>query len=204
MSEPVTTPLARLAYPRLFERRKAGEMYAGKFTAELWFPKDMVNATTMKPLADAIKDCIKEAWPQGAPKGLVLPLKDGDQQNNEAYAGYYFIRVQADKIPPKCYRKTSKGEYQQIIEPSELYPGCWVIAQVSPFPYRANPAQGRPNNGVSFGLDLVLFVKDGESFISSNNSDPVKAFDGVSLPETPQTAEAPESGNAGIPGLNFG
>jgi len=162
----LTTPECRLSYPALFEPRKPGDMQAGKFTATLLFPKE--NDAAIKLLRDAVKTIVADKWGQKVPKTLHLPILDGDDEEQESYHGNWFVRVWT-KIKPAVYFIGEHGAYEKATEPRMFYPGCWVRASVTPFAWVNMGKQG-----VTFGLNSVLFVRDDDPFVSYG--DPVEDF----------------------------
>lgn len=197
-SNVITTAPARLSFPNLFTPVPPGRLNAGYYTCSLYFPKAQKEA--LKPLSNLIRQMAVQTWGDKVPTGIQLPLKDGDKISDENAAGYVVLRCKT-KFQPQCYRKIGGG-FTPVIDPDVFYPGCWVVAEVSPYVYKAGQKNGN-NNGVGFGITKVLFVRDDESFISRTKPD--EAFAGVEIDESAvigaDTVD-PEAATD-IPGLNF-
>lgn len=153
------TGIVRLSYPVLFE---AKENLSGalKFSASLLIPK------TDKKAVEIIRQEIKAAtekgkskcWSGKIPKFTHQALRDGDEELEDGrktgaeYKGHYFINCTSDKRPGVVDSKL-----QAIIDPEEIYAGCYVRAEVNAYPYSRSGS-----NGVTWGLNNVMKVKDGE------------------------------------------
>jgi hypothetical protein len=156
----VTTPVGRLSFPALF---KAESMEGGepKFSCVLLFPKGSTDLSALQAMAKA---AAAEFWPKGMPQGARSPFRDGDQKDPmiDGYAGHIFVRFSSTQRP-----KVVDLNLQEIVEPSEVYAGCFCRVSASCYAYDKTG-----NRGVAFGLLNVQKVKDGESFgIASNVED---------------------------------
>ena len=69
-----------------------------------------------------------------------------------AEAGAIFMRFATKNRPGVV-----DGNVEPILDPVKVYSGCWCIADVKPFAYTKGG-----NTGVSFGLNHVQIVADGE------------------------------------------
>lgn len=187
MADHILTPYGRLSFPDLAEPR-AFEGGEPKFGAALLFPKaenigkKRPDDEPFSPWNDASKhdlseiekileEVIASKWPKQVPKKLRRPLKDGDDETWDGYAGHLFIRS-SSKRPPKLIDTRKRPVTGQEIE-QVFYPGCWVRAVINPFTY-----DKAGNVGVSFGLQALQFVRDDNPFVGINMDE---AFD--DLPE---------------------
>ena len=166
----VTTPLARLSFPSLFEPRPKMSGQGEEYSCNLLFAKG-TDLTAMKKLAfDA---CVakwgedKKNWPvnlrninwkthlsQNGKDGW--PFRDGDMQDYDGYADMISVRVSSSNRPAVFDRNVVP-----IMDKDEVYAGCYVHASVSAFAWHH---QQSGNKGVSFGLLGIQKVKDGEPF----------------------------------------
>jgi hypothetical protein len=153
-SEKIITPKARLSYPHLFkmEQPMAGSNSGPAYTATLLFPK----TTDMTLFKKAIEAAIVAKWPDQAtrPKGLKLPIRDGDEKDKPGYAGCYYIKVRSQTKPGVVDENV-----QPIMEEGKIYGGCYVRASLTCYGY--DKGGGR---GVSFGLLNIQKLADGEPF----------------------------------------
>lgn len=171
----IITPVARLAFEHLFEKdmREINGQKVDKYTATLLFPKD-ADLSPLKKLAKRARDA-KWPDPDMRPKNLKTPFRDGDVDGRgedgkpwEGFEGHIFIRVSSKYKPGIVDQKV-----RPVLDPEKVYSGCYVRAQVHAYVF-----SNMGNHGVSFGLDNVQFVKDGERL--GGGVPPEKAFDAVS------------------------
>lgn len=174
-TETVITPVARLAFPHLFEKdmREISGKVVDKYTATLLFPKD----TDLSALMALAKKALVEKWPDPdkRPAGLKTPFRDGNVDgrgsDGEIWNGFentVFIRISSKFRPGIVDQKVNP-----IIDPERIYSGCYVLAQVHAYAY-----DNMGNRGVSFGLNNIQFVKDGER-LGGGGIPPKKAFSAI-------------------------
>lgn len=161
----VTTPVARLSFPALWEPKsftnKDGSKTEPKFEATLLFPLT-ADLGPMKLLA---KQAMDEKWPKGPPSGFRSPFRNGSEKPDlDGYEGTIFVKVSSKRKP-----KVVDLNLQEIIDKDVVYAGCYVRASVTCFPYDT-----MGNRGVAFGLLSMQMVRDGEAF--GVVSDPEKDF----------------------------
>lgn len=180
-SKDVKTPLARIAFANnLFtpQESKSGRKQWG---CSLLFPK----GSDIKVLQDAAVDAAVQEWGDKAiamiKDGLIKsPFLDGDgkqgknKKTGEPHAGFpgnVFIRVvSGEEYRPKLVNK----RVLPITDKDELYSGCYVYAVVNAFTWE-NDEQGK---GISFGVSMVQFVKDGER-LGGAGSNPESYFEAI-------------------------
>lgn len=151
-SRKVNTPRARLSYPHLFEPQQYGEQEP-KYSCELLFEE----GTDLSQLKAAVDVAIEEKWGNKPPKKLRLPFRDGDEkEDKDGYEGVTFIVARAKQQPGLVKGRT----LEPVTDRNDIYGGCYVIANVTAFAYEHK--QG--GKGVSFALNHVLKVADGERF----------------------------------------
>lgn len=191
----ITTPPCRLSFPNLFAPVAPGKLNAGFYTCSLYFPKK--DKALLAPLSALIKKVVADTFGAKVPTNLQLPLKDGDKLSDENAAGCVVLRCKTLYMP-QCFRKVN-GAFTPVIDPEVFYPGCWVAASISPYAYQAGPKNGN-NNGVGFGINSILFIRDDEPFVAREKAEEV--FKDVVVDESAIiTDKDPEA--ADIPGLKF-
>lgn len=175
------TPEARLSFPALFTPRAPMEGSPGepKYGCTLLFPKT-ADLSALKAAASA---AVKEKWPNGAPKGLRSPFRDGDEKDLDGYAGCIFINVTSKQKPGVV-----DESLQPIIEAGGIYAGCYVRASVRAYAY-----EKAGNRGVAFGLNNIQKLRDGEPF----GGGPSKAEDDFEAVASAQAKAAPNAAPAG-------
>ena len=148
----VVTPLGRLSYANIFKPNAINEGDVPKYSCELIFDKDEDIAA----LRAAANLAAEEKFGIGkVPKKLRSPFRDGEDRDQPAYEGKIFIGARS-KDRPGVIVGPNRDE---CIDESEVYSGCYCRISVTAFAY---DFQG--NKGVSFALNHVWKVKDGESF----------------------------------------
>lgn len=159
----VVTGKVRLSFVNLFKPRaqvnEDGTVGAPKYSVLLLIPKS--DTVTMDKLRNAEKVAQQEGmgkWGGKVPKNLKSIIHDGDEEKDTEeypeYAGHYFMSVTANAdYPPKVVDRN----LQPILDSTEVYSGCYARVSLRPFAYAA-----KGNNGVSFGLQNVQKLADGE------------------------------------------
>jgi len=161
VSKRVITPLARLSYPYLFEPAQA--MQAGgqeKYQCELIFSPD----ADLSELRAAIEQAKHDKWGDKPPAKLRSPFRDGDtdREGKMGYDGCTFIGARSNQQPGVVI-----GRYKDpVVNQSDVYGGCWVKASVTAFAYDTNG-----NKGLSFGLNNVWKIRDGDPFGSRRSAE---------------------------------
>lgn len=154
----VITGQAVLSYPNLFRPRavKAGD--EPKYSATLIFDIDK-ERKSLERLRDAAFYAGREKWKnfdELVKAGRIrLPWRKGEEKGDaKGYGpGKIYINCNSNQQPGVVDRRV-----QPIVNPNEIYPGCIVIASVRAFTYDT-----RGNKGVSFGLNNIQKVADGEA-----------------------------------------
>lgn len=147
----------RLSYTHLFNKYAPdGDTSNGKYMTNVLIPKDE------KETVDAIKKAIEAAkkaatvskWGGKEPKKLDMPLRDGDtdKEDDEVYAGCYFLNAKSKTRPGIVNRSK-----EPITDEDEMYSGVWAILSVTFYAYEVSG-----NRGVACGLNNVMKYKDGE------------------------------------------
>lgn len=156
----VNTPQFRVSFPNVFAPQK--NQFNGKeeYTLVALFPKG-ADLTVLKKAAQA---AIIAKWPDESkrPKEIRTPFRDqaekaktvdGKQVLRDGYEeGAIFMNLKSNKRPSVVDQNV-----QAILDESEFYPGCWAIASVNAYAYDVVG-----NAGVSFGLNNIQKVKDGD------------------------------------------
>lgn len=93
----------------------------------------------------------KEKWKNENGQQVIPPgYEDGDAT---------FMTFKANEEYRPCVTDESN---QDIIEPRMFYSGCYARASVSPFRYGDDPKRTKGNKGISFGLNGIQKVRDGD------------------------------------------
>lgn len=157
MSTKVVTGTVRLSYLNVFKPKAINEGQDPKYSVCLLIPKE--DKATLKKIRDAIETEKKagaaEKWKGKVPANLKTPLRDGDVERADEhpeYAGMYFINANSSKKP--VLLDECKDE---ILDPAELYSGCWGRANVNFYSFDVNG-----NRGIAVGLNALQKKRDDE------------------------------------------
>ena len=147
----------RLSYTHVFNKYNPdGDTADGKYMTNVLIPKG--EKETIKALEDAIeaakKAGIVSKWGGKEPKKLDMPLRDGDEKDDENYDGHLFVNAKSGTRPGIVDRKKVP-----IVDEEEVYSGVWAIVSVTFFGYDKNG-----NKGVACGLNNIMKFKDDEHF----------------------------------------
>lgn len=182
------TPKARVAFPNLFEAKSFNGQPA-KYNVVLVFDKAAQATPEFQRLKKAANDTVKNKWGDKPPKGLKNPFRSG--ADKEDVAGFepddIFITVSSKSKPKIVDRNKVNGVFPEIIDEDRIYPGCFVRASVNPYAYDNNG-----NRGVSFGLNNVQFLEDGER-IAGGRGKPEEEFDSVGGENITDATESADS-----------
>ena len=104
---------------------------------------------------EAVQDGVKTQWSGKQPKNLHIPLRDGDEERADEYPEYknmMFLNANSKNAPGVVDK-----DLNVILDPDDVYSGCWGRASVNFFPYDSNG-----NRGIGVGLNNLQKLKDGE------------------------------------------
>jgi len=148
----VITPKFRVSFPQIFEPAAITEGADLKYSISMIFDKD----TDIKELKAACKQAIIDKWGENKnkwPSDLKTPFRKGSEKDLDGYDDdSIFARAASNQRPGVL------NEYKEpMADASELYAGCYARASVSAYAYDT-----AGNRGVTFGLNNILKVADGD------------------------------------------
>ena len=156
MSTKVVTGKVRFSYVNIFKSRAFQADQDAKFSICLLIPKE--DKATLKKIKAAIDEAIQEGisskWNGKKPANVKLPLRDGDEERaDEApeYEGMMFLNANSTQKPGIVDK-----DLNEILDPDEVYSGCWGRASINFYPFSVNG-----NKGIGVGLNNVQKLKDG-------------------------------------------
>lgn len=152
------TPIATLSFPALFVARKVNQNdpnEQAKFSAALIFDEEAQGSEQYKALKEAALNAAIETFGPDAPAKikagqLKWPFLPGPKA--QAPEGTTVIRARTTRQPGVV-----DGSLTPVTDPTRVYAGCKVRASLGVFAYN-QPT----NKGVSFGLNNIQFLADGE------------------------------------------
>lgn len=146
----------RLGYVHLMEPWAPQGDNNPKYMATPLIPKD--EAKTIKAIKQAIETAkqkgIVDKWSGKEPKKLGMPLKDGDEKDDEVFAGHYYLNAKSKSRPQVVDRNNAP-----IVDDEDVYSGMWALVAVNFWPYDMGA-----NRGVGVSIENVKKVKDDERF----------------------------------------
>lgn len=183
------TSIFRVSFPALLEPKWNELAKKNQYSVVMLFDKKTA-AKDLAALKAEVSHVANDKWPKGLPKKLRTPFRDGDLETYDKganagspkAAGYIFVNAKSDQAPG-VMKFDETGAKVKVLSPDDVYGGCFAIAEVSVFAYEKGG-----NMGVSFGLNHILKMKDGERFSKRTSMD--DAFSSVDNPES-QAEETP-------------
>lgn len=152
----ITTGKVRFSYANLFEPKAAPGSEEKKYSLSVIIPKkDKATVEKINNAVEAAKEAGKSKWGGKVPAKLKTPLRDGDEErpDDPAYAGCYFFNCTSKNRP-----KVVDINIEDILDPAEVYSGCFGRVNVSFFAFDHSG-----NRGVAASLNSVQKLEDGEA-----------------------------------------
>jgi hypothetical protein len=155
----LVTGKVRLSYVHLFEAYTSDpEEQEPKFSVTILIPKK--DKTTLANIEAAIEVAKEEGkkskWDGKIPTNFKSTLHDGDEEadleRNPEYAGHMYMAMSSKQRPGVV-----DEDLNPILDSTQVYSGCYGRVSINAFPFSA-----KGNKGVSFGLNNVQFLEDGE------------------------------------------
>jgi hypothetical protein len=161
-----TTPEFRVSFPHVFEKHSGFEGQEPKYSLVMLFDKniDLKELKRAAHNAAVEKYGPKEKWP----KNFRMPFRDGDEKTDLAgYENTIFVTATSKQKPQVVSNKKVDGAFPRIEkEDEQFYAGCYARATLIAFAY-----DKAGNKGVSFSLQNVQKLRDGDQFSGRKNAD---------------------------------
>lgn len=145
----------RLSYTHVFDKYNPdGNDKTARYMTNVLIPANekLTIAAIKKAIEEAKAAGIASKWGGKEPKKLVMPLHDGDDRDDEVYAGMLYVNAKCSTRPGIVDRNKVP-----IFDEEEIYSGVWAIVSVTFYPYDTNG-----NRGVACGLNNIMKFKDDE------------------------------------------
>lgn len=160
----ITTGKVRASYAHVFQPHAAPGSNDARYSVTLLIPK--TDAATLNAVYSAI-ELAKQAGVQKTFGGVMppvinIPIYDGDgtRPNGEPFGeecrGHMVLRASSREQP-----SVVDLNVQPILNPAELYSGCYIRASIDFFAYNQSG-----NRGIGCGLNAVQKIEDGEPLTS--------------------------------------
>lgn len=161
----VVTGKVRLSYAHVWEPTSINGSDE-KYGVSIIIPKS--DKVTLAKINKAIDAAIAEGTAKFGGKkpskaSLKLPLRDGDvdREDDEAYAGAYFINANSKTAPQIVDR-----DLNRIVDKTEVYSGCYARVSISFYAFNTNG-----NKGIAAGLQNIQKLADGEPLGGRSNAE---------------------------------
>lgn len=151
----VTFGPCRLSYTHVFSKYNPdGDDKNAKYMTNVLIPaKEKETVAAIQKAIDAAKASgIVSKWGGKEPKKLDMPLRDGDDKDDDVYAGMLYVNAKSSTRPGIVGRDKAP-----IVDEEEIYSGVWAYVSVTFYPYDTNG-----NRGVACGLNNIMKFKDDE------------------------------------------
>lgn len=155
VSTKVITGEVRFSYAHVWEPASINGGEA-KYSVSLLIPKsDKKTINAINKAIEAAKQSGISKFGGKVPANLKTPLRDGDveREDDEIYAGHYFVNANAN-TKPGIVNKNG----QPIIDSTQFYSGCYGYASITFYAFNSNG-----NRGIACGLNNLMKTRDGES-----------------------------------------
>lgn len=157
----ITTGKVRASYVNIFQPKAPQGGGEAKYSVTLLIPK--TDVTTINriyaEIEQAKREGVQKVFGGSIPPVCKIPLHDGDgvkQASGEPFGeeckGHMVITASA-KMQPSIVGL----DMQNIINPADVYSGCYIRANINFFAYNSNG-----NKGIGCGLNAVQKIEDGE------------------------------------------
>ncbi len=170
-SNKIMTPVFRVSFPQVFTPKavvvNGVEQGKKKYSLVALFTMAKINANPedkklWEAMIAAAKAAAAEKWPKGNPPNMQNPFRNGEEKEFQGYgAGVKFMTLTTTTRPGLVDQAMTK-----IIAPEDFYAGCYARATINPYAWNF---MGK--NGVSFGLQNIQKVADGEPFSGRTNAE---------------------------------
>lgn len=185
--EPIATPIGRLAWPYLVEKKEPMDPLPGQAPQEPRYEVTIVFAQSDPKVQAFLKD-LKEmvdgmvaTFNQGRPTKIAIGdsiLKDGNNSDLEKYPFYKDSFYMVARTPKEVICLSSDGVSNT---PKESFVGgVQIRAQVCPL---------CTSHGISFRLEMVQFVKDDQVRFGGGTRSPIRLLEAI---EGVEAAPQPE------------
>lgn len=149
------TPKFRVSFPELYEA-KSFKQGKPKFSVQMLFDKK----ADLSALKNIVKVAIKDQWGDNPPKGITLPFKDGNEKELEGYQDM-IVATASTQYKPQVVDQ--KGE--PILAHDDVYAGSYARAYIGAYAWEMKEGKSVLKRGVSFNLNMVQKLADGERFV---------------------------------------
>ena len=143
----------RLSYTHVFNKYNPdGSSEDGKYMTNVLIPK--TETETIEAIKGAIETAKKQAivskWGGKEPKKLDMPLRDGDEKDDDVYADHFYVNAKSNTRPGIVDK-----DLTPIVDEEEIYSGVLAYVSVTFYGYDVSG-----NRGIACGLNNIKKFKD--------------------------------------------
>ena len=142
----------RLSFTHVFNKYSPNGEGEGKYMTNVLIPKS--EKKTIKALDQAIEAAKKAGvvskWGGKEPKKLDMPLRDGDDKEDDVYQDHFYINAKCNTRPGVVDKNKNP-----IVDEEEMYSGVWAFVSVTFYAYDVSG-----NRGVACGLNNLMKFKE--------------------------------------------
>ena len=142
----------RLSFTHVFNKYSPNGEGEGKYMTNVLIPKS--EKKTIKALDQAIEAAKKAGvvskWGGKEPKKLDMPLRDGEDKEDDVYQDHFYINAKCNTRPGVVDKNKNP-----IVDEEEMYSGVWAFVSVTFYAYDVSG-----NRGVACGLNNLMKFKD--------------------------------------------
>jgi hypothetical protein len=166
----LVTPYATISFPTLFTPKARSENGDPVFSCSLLFGVSEQKSKEYKAMQNACIEAARAKFGQDVKMNTVaMPFRDASEKDYVGYDdGVMYINPWSKQKPGVV-----DARLQDVLDPSQVYAGQVVRAQVTPFAWTNSGKKG-----VSFGLNNIQIVKSDAPRIDGRVA-ASKAFDAV-------------------------
>lgn len=158
----------RFSYTAVFQPKKNDDGTPSKYGVCIIIPKeDTETVNLVREAIDAAKQRGKlEKWGGKIPANVKSCLRDGDidREDDEAFAGCYFLNASSRNKPG--VKVLEDGVVSDALDEEDFYSGCYGAVTLDFFPYESSG-----NKGVGAGLNNVIKTRDGDRLSGGRSAD---------------------------------
>lgn len=158
----------RFSYTAVFQPKENDDGTPSKYGVCIIIPKEYTETVNLvKEAIDAAKQRGKmEKWGGKIPANVKSCLRDGDidREDDEAFAGCYFLNASSRNKPG--VKVLEDGIVSDALDEEDFYSGCYGAVTLDFFPYESSG-----NKGVGAGLNNVIKTRDGDRLSGGRSAD---------------------------------
>lgn len=176
-TKPLMTPEVMLGhFPKIFEMGLPDDKGTSYYETDLLFSPEAQKTAEYIRIKEAMKQAAMDEWKGKPPSNLRSAFRPAGEKRrqkdqsqyypDDQFAGWELVRVKTKNQPGVVASFAGPdGRPAKITDESEIYGGCIVRCTINPNAYSVSG-----NNGVSFWLNNVQKMRDGDPLSGGSRS----------------------------------